>query len=99
MGPLNLVGPNIKQLSGYTRFQNNFVTSNSNKTERSYKMRKTYHFGTKQWGLWPSYALPSVLHRSIFANGFIYTAGGKDTDDAYIQKIFKMEPRYSISDD
>jgi len=26
-------------------------TSNSNKTERSYKMRETYHFGTKQWGL------------------------------------------------
>lgn len=53
---------------------------------------RTFNVETKQWGLWPSYALPSVLHRSIFANGFIYTAGGKDSDDAYIQKIFKMEP-------
>ena len=50
------------------------------------------YIGTTSKNVVSSYALPSVLHRSIFANGFIYIAGGKDSDDAYILKIFKMEP-------
>ena len=53
---------------------------------------RTFNLQTQQWGLWPSYALPSIAHRSIFANGFIYTAGGWDSENNYIKKIFKMEP-------
>ena len=52
---------------------------------------RTFNIGTNQWGLWPSYPLASYMHRAIFANGYIYAAGGEDSEGGYIKKIFKME--------
>ena len=53
---------------------------------------RTFNVETKQWGLWPSYPVPVNLHRTIFAGGYIYAAGGLDDDDKYIKKIFRMQP-------
>ena len=64
---------------------------NRDTTEVSDSVR-TFNVQTKQWGLWPTYPLPSTLHRAIFANGHIYAAGGLDSEDKYIKKIFKMLP-------
>ena len=65
---------------------------NRDSTEGALDTVRTFNVETNQWGLWPTYPLPSTFHRAIFANGHIYSAAGLDSDDKYIKKIFKMLP-------
>ena len=52
---------------------------------------RTFNVETKQWGLWPAYPMPIDWPRAIFANGYIYSAGGKDAEGEFVKKIFKMK--------
>ena len=65
---------------------------NRDSTEGSLDTVRIFNVETNQWGLWPTYPLPSTFHRAIFANGHIYSAAGLDSEDKYIKKIFKMLP-------
>ena len=35
--------------------------------------------------------MPIDWPRAIFANGYIYSAGGKDAEGEFVKKIFKMK--------